>query len=328
MAHEITETDGAVFHKTKAWHGLGYVVDQAMSPSEALQLAGLDWRVYKDSGIASLDERSVSTEFQPVIREDTGDILSVQSENYKVVQNAEVFDLAYSLGSDVKVESALSLQGGKKIICLLQGNTFAPSNSQSDGIQQYFALLSSHDGTIALSGLPTSVRIVCKNTLKMALEGGKNAIRFTHTGNIEAKKESMRVALRRYAEIGTLFQQKVEHMSNTILTSAQIQQFFLDVYQTIEEPVVMNPKGDKEYAAYLRSVHTINRWCAHFDIERSDLKAPPSVWMAVNAVTKDIQHYQSNKGRKTEWDNKAYSNLLGAKQDATVVVAKMGLQLV
>lgn len=327
MSHEITETDGAVFHKTKAWHGLGYVVEDAMTPTQALKLSGLDWTVSKTAGISA--GTTYSDKFCAIVREDNQEILSVQSPDYKVVQNWEVFDLAYSVGMDVKIESALSLQGGKKIVCLIKGDSFSPANSQGDTITEYLALLSSHDGTIALSGLPTSVRVVCWNTLQMALNAGRHRmIKFTHTGNMEEKKASMRKALACYAETGKFFRECVNTLSNQMWTTTDIQKFFLDVYSAIEEPVTTNPQTEAEYKTYLDAVVTIARWSGNFDGERKELQAPASAWMAVNAITKDIQHHISVKGRKTGWENKAYNNLMGAAQNVSTKVANMALALV
>jgi phage/plasmid-like protein (TIGR03299 family) len=333
MAHEITATDGAVFHKEPAWHGLGYTVEEAMTPMEALKMAGLDWKVHKTVGIRTWESDtegefppSYSDKFCAILREDTNDILSVQSPDYRIVQNFEVFDLAYSLGDNVKVESALSLQGGKKIICLIKGESFAPDNSRNDSMTQYLALLSSHDGTIALSGLPTSVRIVCSNTLKMALgTKKKNMIRFTHSGDMEDKKRQMRLALEQYANTGKVFKEQVNILSHTNMNAEQIKKFFLSVYELLESPIVSNPTTEKDYKNYLNATVMVSKWCQGFDDERRELNAPASVWMATNAVTKELQHRIPVKGRKTGWENRAYNNLMGASQDASLAVVNHAL---
>jgi phage/plasmid-like protein (TIGR03299 family) len=341
MAHEITASDGAMFTKEKAWHGLGYVVENAPSPTEALKISGLDWTVTKSAGIfatlpcndGTSDEgyKSYSDNFCAVVRNDNNTILSVQSPEYQVVQNHEVFDLAYSLGDNVKVESALSLQGGKKIICLIQGDTFAPSNSTNDSITQYLALLSSHDGTLALSGLPTSVRIVCANTLRMALNTNKkNMIRFTHTGNIEHKKEAMSTALKMFAKTGKMFEETVATLSSTEWTQANIREFYLKVYEQLFSlnPIQANPKTEDEFKVYTDATTKIARWSETFDEERTNLSAPASAWMAVNSVTNYLQHNVSTKGRKVGWQNRAYNNLLGSAQDESVRVAKLAMAMI
>lgn len=338
--HEITNVDGAVFHKEPAWHGLGYTVDNSMEPNEAMRLAGLDWTVCKSTGIRAdnldIEATTQSNNFCAIIRNDTNEILSVQSPDYQIVQNHEIFDLAYSLGSNVKVDSALSLQGGKKVVCLLKGDSFAPSNSPNDEITKYFALISSHDGSIALTGLPTSVRIVCMNTLKMAINEAKSGFRFTHTGNIGEKKYNLSQALVNYAKTGQVFQESVDHLSRTMWSTEQLQKFFVSVYEKLWKPIPVSPSiqsttvathydSDAEYATVLDASTKIGVWCSNFDEERKVLSAPPSAWQAVNAVTKYIQHHSPSRGRKPTMESRAYSNLLGTNQNSSVNVVNLAL---
>ena len=244
-----------------------------------------------------------------------------------MVQNHEIFNLAYSLGSNVKVESALSLQGGKKIICLLKGDSFTPSNSPNDEITKYFALISSHDGSIALTGLPTSIRVVCMNTLKMAINSSKGGFRFTHTGNIEEKKYNMSQALATYAATGQVFQDSVDHLSKTVWTTEQLQRFFVSVYENLWKliPVSETYASESDYNTVLDASTKIGVWCSNFDEERKVLSAPPSAWQAVNAVTKYIQHHSPSRGRKPTMESRAYSNLLGTNQNSSVNVMKLAL---
>lgn len=327
MAHMITDTDGSVFYKEAAWHGLGYVVEDAMSPTEAMNAAGLGWTVSKSDGISAGD--ASSTDFCAIVRDDTNTILSVQSPDYKIIQNSEVFDLAYTLSDTVKVESALSMGGGKKLVCLLKGESFAPTNSSNDTIFKYLALINSHDGTLALSALPTSVRIVCNNTLTMALNAGKKGMfRVTHNGNMEDKKTAMRNALKQYQQTGELFQEQVNTLSHVAMTTQQIQKFWLDVWGILEEPVVGNPQTEAQYRNYLNATTTVAKWSEIFDTERSDINAPASMWQAVNAVTKEIQHRIPARGRKPGFDSRAYNNLTGTTQDTSLKVVRHALALV
>ena len=333
MAHMITDTDGAVFHKQSAWHGLGYTVEDAMSPTEAMVKAGLDWTVTKTPGITATgyynDEDVFTDQFCAIVRDDNKTVLAVQSPDYQIVQNSEVFDLAYTLSDQVKVESAFSMNGGKRLVVLLKGETFNPINHTNDGINKYLALLSSHDGTLALSGLPTSVRIVCNNTLTMALASGKKGMfRVTHNGNIEAKKQAMRDALKRYQSTGKMFEDAVNSMAVYGMNREEIQNFWLDVWAKIEEPVVANPKTEAEYRNYLNATTTIAKWTETFDTERSNLNAPATLWMAANAVTKEIQHRIPARGRKPSADSRAFNNLAGTTQDTTLTVMKTALALV
>ena len=330
MAHNITDTDGAVFHKEAAWHGLGLVIQDDMSPTEAMKIAGLDWTVSKVGPVFAgnpLNSAASSDEYAAIVRNDTNTILSIQSPDYQIVQNSEVFDMAYNLGADIKVESALSMNGGKRMVVLCKTGTMDAGNS-NDPVEQYMALINSHDGTLAEQALPTSVRIVCQNTLSMAMAAGaKKAFRIVHTGDMKKKREAMADALKFYAKTGKLFEEKVDTLVRKELSKADIQKFWMDVWGMVEEPVVANPQTEKEYANYLKATVSLAKWADTFDSERQRIGGTANLWLAANAVTKELQHRIPARGRKPSFESAAFSNLLGKNQDTTIDVMKYALTL-
>ena len=134
MAHNITSTDGAVFHKEAAWHNLGIVIQDSMSPTEAMEVAGPNWTVSKVGPVFAGDAQS--DEYNAIVRDDTNTILSIQSPDYQVVQNSEVFEMAYNLDADIKVESALSMNGGRRLVVLCNTGTMDGANG-NDPIEKY-----------------------------------------------------------------------------------------------------------------------------------------------------------------------------------------------
>lgn len=321
MAHMITETDSAIFYKEPAWHKLGTVVDETLRPKEGMIKGGLGWTVSKSDGITAGDIHT--KQYVGIVRDDNKEILSVQSSGYQILQNLEMGDCAELL--NMPLESGLSMSGGRKVVLLLRGEKFAPVTSASDEISRYLALINSHDGTLAFSALPTSVRIVCANTLAMALSSGKkNMFRVTHSGNMEAKKQAMEQALLRYKHTGELFEERVNALSARPMTSEEIQRFWLDVWGALVEPVVANPTNEKEEANNLAAANEIAHWSQTFDQERATLNAPASAWQAANAVTKNLQHRKTRRS----FDSRAYANLAGAVQDDTLKVMHKALALV
>jgi phage/plasmid-like protein (TIGR03299 family) len=335
MAHEIMEKDGAVFNRVAAWHRLGNVVESDMSPTDALRSAGLEWNVIK-TGFVKADHPDIGTvfseDYSAIVREDTKEILSVQSSDYQVIQNSEHFEMAYELSRDVKVESALSLKNGRKVVLLLRGDSFDVAGSSGDTVTEYMGLINSHDGSIAFSALPTSVRIVCQNTLSMAIANarkGKNMFRITHKGNtMEDKKQAMRDALRQFQSNGKFFRETVDVLANRELTKSDIQQFWMDVWGLIETPIVTNPRTDAEKDNYDNAVKAVSSWSETFDRERDETGSKASMWMAANAVSKYIQHRVAARGRKATAENRAWDNLAGLNQDSTMKVFRHALATV
>lgn len=323
MAHNITGTDGAVFHKEAAWHNLGIVIQDSMSPTEAMEVAGLNWTVSKVGPVFAGDAQS--DEYNAIVRDDNNTILSIQSPDYQVVQNSEVFEMAYNLGADIKVESALSMNGGRRLVVLCNTGTMDGANG-NDPIEKYMALINSHDGTLAECALPTSIRIVCQNTLSMAMAAGmKKAFRIVHTGDMKKKQEAMADALKFYQKTGELFERKVEILVQRELSKADIQKFWLDVWGMIESPVVGNPQTEKEYANYLKATTTIAKWAETFDTERTRIGTTANMWIAANAVTKEVQHRIPARGKKPTFESSAYNNLIGKNQDVTINVMQYAL---
>ena len=343
MAHRIASNDGAIFYSEPAWHGKGAVLKDAPNPTQAMILAGHDWVAQKHIGLnigrsimvdpaKGLPARSVypsTDEYCAIVNSKTGEILSVQSARYEPIQYSEVYELAYALGSDVKVESAFSMDGERRLAVLLRGDTFAPSNSKHDRIHRYVALMSSHDGTYSLMVVPTSVRVQCHNTATQAIGEARKAKRMLsvrHKGDIGMKLLSVEKALHRYRSDGVLFEKAVNAMSNKTMTVEDVQRFWVDVYGMLFQPIVPHPRTQEEAENNAEAVVRIAHWSDTFDHERASLSAPASLWQAANAVTHDIQH---GKRRKSgDINGRAFSNLIGAGQDETMTVLNYAASLV
>ena len=306
MSHEITIRDDgfaeAAYNMTPAWHGLGKVYDEPMTSLEALEGAGLDWAVeQKDvfqkhevdpsqSLITSWHEQVPG--FQLNLRSDTGALLGMVSEHYKVVQNTEAFQFLDQLVEDHQMmyESAFSLRGGKKVV-LLAKMPGARVVVEGDHLLDYVVLSLGHDGTEAVLFGPTSVRVVCANTYAMALyEGHTRGLSIRHSGNIKEKLSQARGILSlankqfaRYAEIGkTLAQRRLSKEEWTI---------YLDLLCPELDPLDPN-HTDRRAEKVIDTRHNIS---VAFRNERQDT-APESAWVAFQAVAEVVDHLP-RKGR-------------------------------
>ena len=319
MAHEMTENDSAVYYKDRAWHGLGTVLNNEFGVEEAYNSSGLDWRVRKSDGLWV--DGYFTEDHCGLTRSDTSSILGVVSPRYKIVQNREVFDIADSFSSIAKVESAGSIQDGRKCYVLLRSDSFIADRA-NDVVEQYMAMFWGHDGTSSIIIKPTSVRVVCKNTMDMALEMGKNSknqLTIKHSGDIDSKLEEARNIVAEYTETGTLFREKVQTLAARPISHGALKRFFTDVYQTTVAPINLQPVTAEEDAAYKQAVLTVSRWDSIFETESTNMT--PSWWLAVNAVTNDIQHREGARGRKSTASTRAYSQLNGkASKDSSRVM--------
>ena len=189
MAAEI---ETLFYVREKPWHGLGVRVENAPSSQEALVAAGLDWNV---------EQRKVYTEDGHVIpgyyanvRGTDNRTLGVVTKRYRIVQNYEAFAFTDGLlGKGVRYETAGSLKGGRKTWILAR----LPKQYRvaEDKVMPYLVFSNSHDGSGAIKVAMTPVRVVCNNTLNLALQNADRIWSANHTGDIESKLEDARMTL-------------------------------------------------------------------------------------------------------------------------------------
>ena len=170
--------------REKPWHGLGTVIANAPTSEEALRLAGLDWNVYQtdlvtDSGLAVLG-------YKANVRDSDDSVLGIVTDRYKIVQNHEAFQFTDALlGAGVRYETAGSLQDGKKTWILAKmPNEYIVSGDQ---ISPYLVFFNSHDGSGSIRCAITPIRVVCQNTLNLALSTAKRSWSAVHTQSVNDK---------------------------------------------------------------------------------------------------------------------------------------------
>jgi phage/plasmid-like protein (TIGR03299 family) len=189
VAHNV-ET---MFYTREApWHGLGNRVEQALSSKEALQEAGLNWNVIQRSILT--DNLMEIPGFKANIRDTDNQVLGVVTDCYKIVQNHEAFAFTDELlGEGVRYETAGSLQNGRKVWLLAK----LPDNYiiSGDRVSPYLVFSNSHDGSGSIKVAMTPIRVVCQNTLNLALTNAKRIWTTIHTGDIKSKLDEAKKTL-------------------------------------------------------------------------------------------------------------------------------------
>lgn len=163
------------------WHGLGEIVATAPTSADALKLAGLDWEV-KQLAVVHAGQDSG---YKMNIRSSDQKVLGVVGSRYKPIQNEEAFSFTDAIaGRDMYYETAGSLNGGKRIWLL---GKMEQRDILGDKVDPYIVFTNNHDGFGSLKVFMTPVRVVCQNTLNLALRGANRMWSARHTGSIEAK---------------------------------------------------------------------------------------------------------------------------------------------
>lgn len=173
------------------WHGLGTIVQEAPTSKDALDLAGLNWTV-DGKPVFDVNGNPIKG-YKANTRSSDGSVLGVVTDRYKVVQNSEAFDFTDALiGEGVTYETAGSLKNGKTIWLLAK---MPKRNILDDKFDPYICFTNSHDGTGAIRVVSTPIRVVCNNTLNLALNTATRSWSTRHMGDMNSKLQEAKHTL-------------------------------------------------------------------------------------------------------------------------------------
>jgi phage/plasmid-like protein (TIGR03299 family) len=308
MAHLLESVNGETAFaslREPAWHGLGTVFEEEVSTAEMLEKAKLnDWDVRLEdvaipNGFESDKNYSFVTRTNPFDRT-KNDVLGVVGERYVPLQNEELFTFADTiLDFGGRWETAGSIKGGRVVFgsLALERETVLDPNGVGDKINTYLLVNTSHDGSIAIQASITPVRVVCANTLNLALgnrgRGGsvKQSFKIRHTqtatGKVQAAREALGLANAYMDEFDKLAQSMIE----TEISKAQ--------FDKIVELAYPMPKDDAKKVSITKHTNKID---LINDIYVGDYNNTISgtAWGALNALTERLDWHRAGRKGNTE----------------------------
>lgn len=195
MAHGIEESDSMFSARVTPWHGMGVVTDDVLNMEQAYKTSKLDWMVEKRPlffpGSGGLYHDSL--EAFGVVRVHDEKLLGVCGEGYNPIQNEESFQFCETLLQEgATYETAGSLFGGKRIFITAN---LRQIDILGDKVNEFLVLANSHDGSMPMTGMITPIRVVCNNTLRMAVESATRIVKIRHTKNAADRIEVARKIL-------------------------------------------------------------------------------------------------------------------------------------
>lgn len=208
--------------RQKPWHGLGTIVMEAPTSADALKLAGLDWQVLQEPIYTEFGE--LIENYRANVRNSDRKVLGVVSDRYKVVQNVDAFSFTDELlGKGVRYETAGSLQEGKKVWLLAR----LPREYIIAGerISPYLVFSNTHDGSGSVKVAVTPVRVVCNNTLNLALDTASRSFSMIHTGNIQDKIQEAKDTLFMAEEYMDRLGAEFEQLRRQKITDAEVKEY-------------------------------------------------------------------------------------------------------
>lgn len=292
MAHDLTQNEKGETEffsaVTKGWHRLGQTSDRQLTAEEAIKEARLDWEVeqvpvYHQAG----DEMLEVPDQYCVRRTDNNRVMSVMSKRYQMIQNHETFSFADDIvGSGRAVwDTAGSIAGGRVVFMQveLEGRLFLKSNPDDQTVKKVL-FINSHDGSKALMGMITPVRVVCQNTLNAALGSKSNQFKIYHRKNFQSKKDEAAKIL----GLASAFYDDLQTVMDT-LAEQQVTKTYVEGFVNTLMPATKDEVST-------RTENRRNQITSLFSTGRGN--NGETKWDLFNAVTEYVDHH--SVGRVTE----------------------------
>lgn len=287
MAHMV---ETMAYAGQTPWHGLGDKVSGDLTPQEMRIAAKADWTVSKRPVHFDAAGKMIQIPGQfAIVRDSDQSVLTMVGSTYKPIQNEQMFDFftKFTKAGHMTMETAGSLQGGKYVWALARvGKDFkiGVGGKKPDNVAPYLLILSPHVHGKALVMQYTAIRVVCWNTLNMALghmlKGGKHAFKMAHSAKWEVEKEEAEKILQISIEQTKEFKDAGDMLAKSKAKKEDVEAFFkrvlrVELFPDKKKSPVMLPKFraalEKAPGAMLPS-------------------AAGTWWGALNAVTYVVDH--------------------------------------
>ena len=237
------------YTREKPWHGLGTMVAEAPNSKDALRLAGLNWKVLQEP--VYTENKELIQGYKANVRDTDRKVLGVVTDRYKVIQNEEAFAFTDTLlGEGVRYETAGSLQEGRRVWMLAR----LPREFIIGGerISPYMVFSNTHDGSGTVKTALTPIRVVCNNTLNLALRTAKRSWSMIHTGDISGKIEEAKNTLLLADEYMTALGQEFENLRKIKLSEKQVLDYIKILLPMEENYSLLQKRGVEKLRADMK----------------------------------------------------------------------------
>jgi phage/plasmid-like protein (TIGR03299 family) len=276
-----------------AWHGLGTVfdTDAEINTAQMLEMAHLNgWNVRLEK-VTFPDNYTVAKDAFAVVRNhpynQNPDVLATVGERYKVVQNEELFAFGDGiLDGGAQWETAGSIKDGRVVFgsLVVPAEFIIDPNGIADKTVTYLLMHTSHDGSTSLQANITPVRVVCQNTLNMALKDTVQSFKVKHTQTISGRMEEARRVLGLTFDHMTHFEELAKSLFETEITNAQFDKLVANLYPAKDDADKM---ANTKYQQKIDTIQNLYRVSSTQDGIRG------TKWGALNALTERVDYFRT-----------------------------------
>lgn len=225
---------------------------EALTSKDALIYAGLDWQVLQEPVYTSTGE--LVSGYKANVRDTDRNILGIVSDRYKIVQNEEAFSFTDALlGEGVKYETAGSIANGKIVWMLAK----MPQRYiiSGDAIEPYLVFSNTHDGSGAIRVAMTPIRVVCQNTLNLALRGAQRSWSARHTSNVLNRLDEARETLQLADKYMNRLGKAIDELNQKKLTDKKVISMIEELYPVSEDMKEMQKKNNLKQQETLKACY-------------------------------------------------------------------------
>ena len=296
MAHEI---ETMAYINATPWHGLG----NALSPHQSIDVwqreAGMDWQIRETDVLFNVsDEGGLHVKTNPdakvLYRSDTLAPLSVVSKRYNVVQPHDVLEFYRDLVSvgGFELETAGVLKSGRKLWALAKTGQEALLKG-GDVVKAYLLLATSCDGSLATTAQFTSIRVVCNNTLQVAVAHPGGAVKVPHSTQFDPAlvKQSLGIGLSAWDS----FMDDVHRLAARPVNPIEAQRFLVEVLGDTKLAIDQQPNQ--------RGIQTVRNLFEGQGRGSELASAQGTAWGLVNSVTEFVDHHRKARNQDFRLDS-------------------------
>lgn len=313
MAHQLQQM---AYVGDQPWHGLGNLLPQKQPIDVWADKAGMNWKIqetpvcFKSDTIGQIGTLRAFPDQKVLYRSDSKEPLSVVSSRYQVVQPREVLEFYRDLTevAGYELETAGVLKGGRKFWALAKTGQSTQLKGK-DAVNGYLLLATSCDGSLATTATPTTIRVVCNNTLAIALNGAVSAVKVPHSTNFDhlAVKKQLGVAVSQWDS----FMYSMKVLSERKVKSHEAMNYFLRV--------ICDASSSSASATGLVNERALKKVQSLYDGSGRGAtldSAKGTAWGLLNAVTEYVDHERRARNSENRLDSAWFGQGASIKQRA------------
>ena len=297
MSHMLEIINGEasfVSYRDPAWHTLGKVLMEEFSLEEGMRLANLSgWNVRCEPVIYPEGYSTSINKFMMVRNHPEDghpDVLAINGERYESIQNEDALAWLGELG--LRIETLGSIRNGRQIFAsaALDREIVLDPSGVADVVKTYLIANTSHDGSLAISGMVNPTRVVCANTQAIALQNYIQRFTIRHTESALSRIADARDGMLKMYGYLDAFEEEAQTLIQTEITKSQFDEIVKRAF----------PMPDKDAKGSMKKWETKQDFLQELYVAPTNIMIAGTAWGAYQTLTEHLDYYSNPRKGNTE----------------------------